>query len=565
MNNNYVVEADGTYTVYLRPDANGGDDWFEKTIYLENTTPVPTEEPTETPAEGCYVKVTEAPDDWSGEYLIVYEGESIALDGGLTSMDVRKNYISVTISEGKIVSDETTDAAKFTIEPITGGYSIKSASGLYIGGVSGSNTLKLSSGALKNKITLKGSDADIVSGTAHLRFNEASTESRFRYFKATSYSKQQPIQLYKLIGGSVEPTEVPSEEPTEAPTEEPTEEPTEVPTETPTEEPTEVPTETPTEEPTEVPTETPTEEPTETPAEGCYVKVTEDQDDWSGEYLIVYEGDSIALDGGLTSMDAKKNYINVTISEGKIVSNETTDAAKFTIEAINGGYSIKSASGLYIGGVSGSNTLKLSSDALKNVILLDGTDADIISATSHLRFNAASDQTRFRYFKSTTYTNLQPIQLYKLTGSEEPTYTITWKNDDGSVIDTTTVAKGEIPTHDDPTKADDDDHTYTFAGWTPEVVAADENATYTATYIAKDLVKIGDVDGDGNVTILDATAIQRYLADMNPDPFIDAVADVDGDGDISVLDATFIRRYLVELDDGYPIGQKIAVDLKTPH
>ena len=64
-----------------------------------------------------------------------------------------------------------------------------------------------------------------------------------------------------------EPTEVPTEVPTEEPTEEPTEVPTEVPTEEPTEEPTEAPTEVPTEAPTEVPTEVPTEEPTEAPTE----------------------------------------------------------------------------------------------------------------------------------------------------------------------------------------------------------------------------------------------------------------------------------------------------------
>ena len=63
-------------------------------------------------------------------------------------------------------------------------------------------------------------------------------------------------------------------------------------------------------------------------------------------------------------------------------------------------------------------------------------------------------------------------------------YTITWKNDDGTVIDTTTVAYGEVPTHADATKAPDKYYTYTFAGWTPEVVAATADAEYTATFDA---------------------------------------------------------------------------------
>ncbi len=67
-------------------------------------------------------------------------------------------------------------------------------------------------------------------------------------------------------------------------------------------------------------------------------------------------------------------------------------------------------------------------------------------------------------------------------------YTITWKNDDGSTIDTTTVAYGATPTHANPTKANTAQYTYTFAGWTPAVtevtceVAANCNKTYTATY-----------------------------------------------------------------------------------
>ena len=70
-------------------------------------------------------------------------------------------------------------------------------------------------------------------------------------------------------------------------------------------------------------------------------------------------------------------------------------------------------------------------------------------------------------------------------------YDITWKNDDGSVIDTTTVEYGNVPTHADATKAEDDDYTYTFAGWTdgtntysltdtlPNVIA---DVTYTAVF-----------------------------------------------------------------------------------
>jgi uncharacterized repeat protein (TIGR02543 family) len=61
-------------------------------------------------------------------------------------------------------------------------------------------------------------------------------------------------------------------------------------------------------------------------------------------------------------------------------------------------------------------------------------------------------------------------------------YTITWLNDDGTQIDTTTVAYGEVPTHADAVKDPDAQYTYTFDKWTPEVVSVTGDAAYTATY-----------------------------------------------------------------------------------
>lgn len=62
-------------------------------------------------------------------------------------------------------------------------------------------------------------------------------------------------------------------------------------------------------------------------------------------------------------------------------------------------------------------------------------------------------------------------------------------------------------------------------------------------------VTIGDIDGDGNITISDATAIQRYLAEMitlSPDQLI--AADTDGNGEVTINDATQLQKYLAEYD-----------------
>lgn len=61
-------------------------------------------------------------------------------------------------------------------------------------------------------------------------------------------------------------------------------------------------------------------------------------------------------------------------------------------------------------------------------------------------------------------------------------YTVTWLQDDGTLIDTTTVEYGVVPTHSDPVKPPDPSYTYTFTGWSPTPSAVTGDATYTATY-----------------------------------------------------------------------------------
>jgi len=61
-------------------------------------------------------------------------------------------------------------------------------------------------------------------------------------------------------------------------------------------------------------------------------------------------------------------------------------------------------------------------------------------------------------------------------------YTITFKNDDGSILNSTELEYGTMPSCADPTKEATAQYTYAFAGWTPEIVAVKGIATYTATY-----------------------------------------------------------------------------------
>lgn len=69
---------------------------------------------------------------------------------------------------------------------------------------------------------------------------------------------------------------------------------------------------------------------------------------------------------------------------------------------------------------------------------------------------------------------------------------------------------------------------------------------------------LGDVDGDGAVTIIDATSIQRKLAGLSTDGFIEKTADTDEDGSVTILDATELQRWLAQLPSNSNIGKPIA-------
>ena len=68
---------------------------------------------------------------------------------------------------------------------------------------------------------------------------------------------------------------------------------------------------------------------------------------------------------------------------------------------------------------------------------------------------------------------------------------------------------------------------------------------------------LGDADGDGSLTIVDATAIQRHLAELTTSSYAEKAADADEDGAVTIVDATAIQRNLASLPTHEGIGTKI--------
>ena len=149
-------------------------------------------------ANGDFVKVTSAPTDWSGEYILVYE-QNTTTGYVWTGVDVTSCYVSKTISNDIIADDQS--LITLTIAPISGGYSIKinggTNNGKYIYGTSGSNKINFGTNPSLNTLSFESNSVKMVSNTSVMRFNNNSGQDRFRYFQSSTYTNQQPVQLYK--------------------------------------------------------------------------------------------------------------------------------------------------------------------------------------------------------------------------------------------------------------------------------------------------------------------------------------------------------------------------------
>lgn len=79
---------------------------------------------------------------------------------------------------------------------------------------------------------------------------------------------------------------------------------------------------------------------------------------------------------------------------------------------------------------------------------------------------------------------------------------------------------------------------------TPLLTLSQESEGKSMVFI-KPSVKLGDVDGDGEISVKDALAVLKYVVEIEQKEILFEAADCDGDGDVNVQDALEILRYVV--------------------
>lgn len=183
-----------------------------------------------------------------------------------------------------------------------------------------------------------------------------------------------------------------------------------------------------------------------------YEKVTSALTDWSGDYLIVYEGGSVAFDGSLTKFDGTNNYKSVTVSENKIEATDEIDGISFAFDVMSGGYSIQSASGYYIGNDSDSNGISYS----KENKYLNTINNGVVKCKGDIALQVfvqggTKPQTNFKYYKSSQ----KAIALYKRSESLPKAPFITLTPESGSVAADATSASFAVKSNVDWTVSTD--------------------------------------------------------------------------------------------------------------
>ena len=153
----------------------------------------------ELPSGTKFVKVTSTDGLTDGSYLIVNETANVAMKDAVDEVNA---VVAVEIVNSEIVATNEMKAVAFTFTASNGAF--QGANGKYLAHTGDKNTVNPSDTPSGNTVTFDAGNAIIKADqTYFIQYNKTSNQNRFRYYK--NAQADGAVQLYKLSDGSVTP------------------------------------------------------------------------------------------------------------------------------------------------------------------------------------------------------------------------------------------------------------------------------------------------------------------------------------------------------------------------
>ena len=189
---------------------------------------------------------------------------------------------------------------------------------------------------------------------------------------------------------------------------------------------------------------------------------------------------------------------DVTTLDGATIDDLTYQVADYQTTTATEGVSVgaEQYEGLTSSKVAYTNITNTSSQTNAKAVN-DASAADTVTVGKHDTFQLIANGTSTFDNSTADDKNVYDTHLQKR-------YEVIWQNDDGTVLETSIVDADALPVYngETPVKVSTDTADYTFSGWKPEVVAANADTTYTATYSETKKLLVGhSLSFKGNIAV----------------------------------------------------------------